>query len=157
MGSIGKYLFSIVACALLISICKTVLPQKSVVGSLVKMICGVLLSITIISPLRRISFNDMYSIYSRIKIDGEMVAEDGSQMSKIQLEDSIKECVASYIFDKATSLELSVDTEVFLSNETVPRPNEIHITGNASPYAKAQLTQIIIRDLSIPEENILWN
>ena len=58
---------------------------------------------------------------------------------------------------KAKALNLDITANVEFGREDVPIPTEIYLYGNASPYAKYELTRYITEQLGIPEENQVWN
>ena len=66
----------------------------------------------------------------------------------------IKSRVQAYILDKADSFGTSLEVEVILDQDHIPV--SVELQGNISPYARAQLTEIIEEDLGIPKEHQLW-
>ena len=68
----------------------------------------------------------------------------------------IKERTQSYILDKAQSLNAVLDVEVTLSDDEIPVPVKVCITGKVSPYARGRLENLIIEDLGIEKENQIW-
>lgn len=156
MHTIGKYLFAVIAVCLLISICKTFIPSKGIVGSVFKLVCGVILASVLISPVTNFPTNDLQSFYGSIHSDAVSITNKGEEIAKAELSNSIEESLKAYICDKASAINLDLDIQILLNNETIPQPKEVRINGNASPYAKKQLIQIICRDLAIGEENIKW-
>ena len=157
MQSIGQYIFSVIGAALFISICKSILPKNNVVGSVSKLICGVLLTTVIVAPLKDIHFYDLSTFYSSIQTDAADLVNEGTETARVNLSEGIKERTTTYICDKASAIGLSLEIDVFLNNEDIPKPKEIHIAGDVSPFAKKQLMEIIHNDLDIAEENIKWS
>jgi hypothetical protein len=47
--------------------------------------------------------------------------------------------------------------EVELSDEEIPVPKTVSVTGKISPYAKKQLSEMMERELGIKVENQKWN
>ena len=156
MHTIGKYLFAVIAVSLLISICKIFVPSKGVVGSVLKLVCGVILASVMIAPITNFRANDLQSFYNSIHSDALSMTNKGEEIAKTELSKSIEENLAAYIFDKASALNLDLDIQVLLNDEDIPQPTGVRIKGNVSPYAKQQLLQIICVDLNIGEEDIEW-
>jgi hypothetical protein len=69
---------------------------------------------------------------------------------------SIKARSEAYILDKAAELALSVEVEVTLSNDEIPLPVSVRVSGKASNYAKSRLQAIITQDLGINKEHQVW-
>lgn len=156
MHIIGKYLFSVIAVSLLISICKTLFPDKGIVGSVLKLICGVLLAFAIITPFQNLNIDNMQSLYSVISNDAAGITCQGEKIAKEELLKSIDENLTAYILDKAGAMDLDLEIQFQFNEEAIPQPKGITIKGNASPYARTQLIRTISTDLGIGEENIKW-
>ena len=83
-------------------------------------------------------------------------ATAGEQQAKSALRESIKQRTEAYILDKAKTLAAQVAVEVTLSNEAIPVPIAVRISGNISPYARMQLQTILQEELGIPKEAQAW-
>ena len=156
MHAIGKYLFAVIAVSLLISILKTFVPTKGIVGSVMKLVCGTIIAYVLIIPFTDFCVFDLQSFYNGIRSDAASVTKIGEEHTKAELSKCIEENAVTYILDKASAMALDLDIQLQLSNDTIPCPEELKIVGNASPYAKKQLIQAICRDLGIGEEHIKW-
>ena len=154
---IGKYILSVIAASLLISICKLMLPKNSVIGAVSKLICGTILVIAIFIPFKNIELYDVSSFYYGIEDYASVAVQEGSEITRVKLCEVIKERVTSYIFDKAAAQGVNLEVEVLLSDDKIPELTQIRMKGDISPYSKHQLIQSICNDLNIAEDNIQWN
>ena len=88
--------------------------------------------------------------------DAYIAIESGQNMAAESLTASIKAQTESYILEKAKTLDMQIRVEVKMSNDQIPVPCSVTLTGSASPYAKKQMTNMIVNDLGITEENQKW-
>jgi hypothetical protein len=58
--------------------------------------------------------------------------------------------------DKAQALNTALEVEVTLSDDEIPIPVKVRLSGKVSPYAKGRLQQIISEELGIERENQIW-
>lgn len=77
-------------------------------------------------------------------------------MASEELRTIIKSRVEAYILDKAESYGAKLKVEVMLSEDQVPVPMSVRITGSISPYGKKMVTQLIREDLGIASEEQVW-
>ncbi len=157
MGSIKAYVFRIIAAAIVCSIAGCLLKDKTPSGRMVHLLCGILMSITILSPIAGISFQNLTNIYSSISLDAEQYVTDGKKAAQEDAADIIKSQTEAYILDKAKSLGLQIAVEVELDVSNYSVPCGAVITGAVSPYAKGTLETYMQEQLGIPKENQQWN
>ena len=156
MSAIGRYLLSVVAVALLISISNTLVKKGNAVSSIAKLLSGLVLTIVIVSPWTDLRISDFTSLNTSVEIEASNLVQEGKQIAQEELADSIKTQLCSYILDKASELGLNPAIEVVITDETPPSINKIIINGAASPYAKQRLIQVIRNDFGITEECLEW-
>lgn len=157
MGSVGQYLFAVVCAAIVASLTISVVDNKSAASSLVKVISGLFIVITMLAPLRKFSFIDIADYWENMKMDASAAIANGEQSTKNELIACIAKQTESYILDKASALGLDLSVEVFVGNDEIPIPESVVLSGNASPYAKIKLQDMISGELGIAEANIAWN
>lgn len=157
MRMIGKYLLSVIAVSLLIALCKLILPSKGVVGAVLKLVCGVLLAFTFLTPFQSLDLGGLQNIYTSIQSDAAGFINDGEEIAKSELKQSIAAELSAYILDKATAMDLDLEIQLLLTEDSLPQLESVKIKGDASPYAKKQLVQIICEDLGISEESVQWH
>ena len=153
----GQYLFAVVCAAIVASLSISVVDNKSAASSLVKVISGLFVVITMIAPFRKFSFIDIADYLESVKINASAAIAYGEQSSKNELIACIEEQTESYILDKASALGLDISVQVFVSGDATPIPNRVVIKGHAAPYARIELHNVISGELGIAEANISWN
>lgn len=121
-----------------------------------KLIAGLFLTFTVISPVANISFESISDFASGYSYAGAQAAAAGESLTKETIAASIKARTEAYILDKATTFDVELKVEVTLSDEDIPYPQDVRLSGKVSPYAKAQLQAIIAEDLGIEKERQIW-
>lgn len=156
MDQIRQYIISITVAAIICAIISGLIGKKGTQGSIIKLLCGLFLSITIISPWLHLDVNYIADYFNEIKIDAGDSVDHGQTLANMSREAIIKAQTEAYILDKASSMQLDITVEVTLSDTDLPVPYSVVLRGSASPYAKQNLQRIITSDLGIPEENQEW-
>ena len=156
MENIRQYLLSVTASAIICSLITSITEKKGTYAAIVRMLCGLFMAITMISPLLHIRLSDFSVYYGSIMADADTAASNGSFMANEAMAAIIKRETETYILDKASSMGLSLEVEVSLSDSDTQQPQKVWLRGAASPYAKQKLKEMIANDLGIPEENQTW-
>ena len=156
MDDVRKYLFSIIAAAIFSCIVISLMDKKAVFFPFVKLLTGVFISFTIISPLIKVHLGDISEYFSNIELDAQAVTNAGVDINENEMARIIKEQAEAYILDKATALGLDVQVSVTLSSQMPPVPYVVQLSGVAAPYNKKKLEKVIVEDLGIMEENLIW-
>ena len=156
MDTIRAYLLTVVSASIICALVIEIIGKKSPYIAAIKLLLGLFLSITVISPLVKINFNDITSYFEDFHIAATTVTDDGENTADTAMMALIKENTEAYILEKATALGASLDVDVTVSIFESPIPTAVIIKGAISPYAKKELQNIIEKDLAIPRENQLW-
>jgi len=152
----SDYILRIVAAAMICASAGVLMPAKSTIGQMVKLLCGVLLTVTVISPLTKVSFRNISDYFDDLSVDADSYVEEGSIAMQEQLTAIIKEKSESYILDKAGQMGLQIAVEVALDEDNNSIPCGITITGKVSAYSKKILSGYISDTLGIAKENQIW-
>ena len=156
MDSMRHYILSIVIAAFISCIIKNLIGDKSGHGKIVSIICGVFLTVVVLSPVLDLKIPDLMSFTDDFKNDAEDIVSITQGETQTQLRTIIKERTESYILDKAASMNSDIRVEVILDDVTsIPAAAIIH--GDISPYNKAILSQYLVDSLGISEESQTWN
>lgn len=152
MEAVRQYIISVVAAALLCGIVTGLMPGGQA-SQIIKMVCGLFLAYTVLQGLTGldIRFPDWESFAAT---DARQAAAMGESLGEEAQAQVIKEQTRAYILDKATALGLTLEVEVTLDEEKIPR--EVTIKGQASPYERQRLQSIIALELGISKENQQW-
>lgn len=155
MDMIREYAVSIIAAALLCSIVAN-LPNSGTVKSIVRMVCGMILTLTMIAPLRKVDLSLQYPVTSFFPDAAAEASAAGEDLSRKAIQKIIKEKSEAYILDKAAELHADITAEVILTTEELPVPEAAVISGSISPYAKQQLGKLLETQLGIAKERLEW-
>ncbi len=156
MQGIREYLLSVTAAAIICAIAKHIVGEKGSGGKIIRVVTGIFLLITLISPIMRVRIESIEEYFNDIRFDADSIAANGSEMANDALGKIIKEQTEAYILDEATRLGAQMDVEVILSDTYPPEPRQVVIKGSASPYQKQNISQYISHYLGIPQENQIW-
>ena len=157
MEAVCRYLVSVTAAAIICGIINSVLEKSKTAAAIGKLLTGLFLAITVISPLIKIELSDFLMYTDALSADAQMAVSAGETAADNVLREIIISKTEAYILDKATSLDASLTVKVELSDGDPPQPSAVQLFGTISPYAKAQLTRYITEQLGIPKEAQQWN
>ena len=154
MDGIRNYIMGVVAVSMICSIVLTLSSKGKTTYKIITMICGVVMTMAIISPItniKPISFGtDMLDIYD----DGKQVALTASEDSRKELRSIIQERIQAYILNMATTYDCSLDVLVTLNEDNTP--DTVELVGDISPGSKVKLQKQIENDIGIPKERQKW-
>ena len=156
MDTIRAYLLTVVSASIICALVTELIGKKSPYIAAIKLLLGLFLSITVISPLVKINLNDISSYFEDFHVDGVSVTEDGEIAANAEMSTLIKENTETYILEKARALGASLNIDVTVTGSAPPIPTTVIIKGTVSPYTKKELQNMIEKDLAIPKENQLW-
>lgn len=156
MDGFRQYLISISAAAIVCGIVKCLSDEKSTSGAIVRLVAGLVMAVTVISPLVTLHPGGLPDLPDHLLASAQAAAETGEEMSRTQEKVIIKDALEAYILDKASSYGADLSAEFYWSAEDPLFPESVILHGTVSPYAKIQLQQIIARDLGIAKENQTW-
>lgn len=152
----GKYLLSVVGAALLCGIVTNLLGEKGAMGAAVKLLAGIYMTLTIITPWGDLRLDELSQLKDQITADGERITLSGQNATRDAMAESIIANTRTYILDKAETFGAELTVEVMLDDSTIPVPCGVRIRGSISPYNREKLSSIIQRDLGIPTEAQIW-
>lgn len=157
MGSIGQYLLSIVAAALLASISNMLIEKKGAIGSVLKLITGIALAMLIVSPWTDLRFDNFGDPFSYAEAEAASVVQQGKQTAQSEVAAYIKAQTEAYILDKAFAFGLDISVDVTLTEDAPPSVASVSVYGSAAPYARKQMSLQICEDLGVTEECLTWS
>ena len=155
MDEILQYVLGVCAAAM---ICAMILcfAEKGPMEPLLKLICGLILTFTLIDPLLNISDGNWSALGIDVRQDAEAAADKGIEQARKSVSQIIKEDAETYIQDKARELGLHLNISIDLSEQSLPVPESATVKGIIPPYAKQKLTAILEEELGIKRENQKW-
>ena len=146
----------IIGAAIICAVVGGLVGTKTTIGRIIALLCGVLMTVTVISPLGNISFYGVGDLWDDLSLDAEQYVHSGVAVAEKQKADIIKSQSEAYILDKANRLGLQIAVEVELDENNGNIPCSVTISGNVSPYAQIQLESYMTDTLGIPKENQKW-
>lgn len=155
MDRLQTYILSVCAAAILCALANHFF-AKNTAATIGKMMTGLLLTITVLQPLRSTNRGWLENFSLNIDMNVSEAVANGQAESQKALGDIIKENTEAYILQKASSLNSKISVEVGVSSDTIPIPERVYVSGTIAPYARQQLEIWIERDLGIPKENQVW-
>ena len=156
MDAIRAYLLSVIGAAIISALSINFLGKNDAQSAIIKLLAGLFLSITVISPWTRIRLNNISSYFESLKVNADDVVSSGTAVADTALDQIIKERTETYILDKASSYTANINVDVTLSKSTPRTPESVVIYGTVAPYVKQQLQKVMEDDLAIPKENQYW-
>ena len=156
MDSIRIYILSLLAAAMICSIVNTWLAEKGTHGTIIKLLSGLFLTITFLSPLVEFKVSDISEGLSDYSVQAQTAAAVGQESYANNFADIIKKRTEAYILDKASGWNLDLQIEVTLSESDPPIPDSVLLIGDVSPYAKRQLSYWMENELAIVKEKQTW-
>lgn len=156
MDGLKQYIISIVSVAVISAILMRVVSGKTSSQKFVRLMCGIVMIITIVSPWTRLSIDEYVKYFESVRSDALSTKEDGEAYLQRQLQRSIKENTEAYILDKAVLLGADIHVSVICDTSDIPVPVSVELSGNISPSAKIRLQQILQKDIGIPEDKQIW-
>lgn len=156
MDGIREYLLQIISAALICGILLRIMGKKGMLTETVKLLAGVYMTITVLSPWVNIPTGSLEDITGDLSLDAEALAQEGKNSAQEAISAIIKERSETYILDKASSLGVSLTVEVRLTVDALPYPAGVTLSGPISPYAKSILADYISDNLGISMEDQKW-
>ena len=156
MDFIGQYILGLVSAAVFCAIINCLISAKGSHGAILKMLCGIFMTVTLVSPVLKLKLSDLTQFIDVISYDAQESVQEGTQKALDSKLSIIKQKSEAYILDKAAYWGLNLMVEVTLSGTNPPIPESVMLKGTASPYAKKQLSQCIADELGISEDQQKW-
>ena len=155
MTEIRQYILSVIVISFLCGLAHLFL-NGSNLDSVVKLITGLMITITVVSPFTQDQDLSLNTYFETISSEGKWAVADGQEASLNAAAELIKEKTESYICDKAAEMGAVITVEVMLDDGAPPVPSAVTVRGSVSPYIKKQLVYCLQKDLGINEDKQVW-
>ena len=156
MNSIKSYLLHVASAGFLLSLILAVIP-KGRVQQIAKFVGGLVLILTVITPVMKLDTDDLARSISRFHMTAQQDRTGIEISNRNILAQLIKDQCQTYISDKAEALGFEVSAEITLSEEgDYPYPVSVVLRTDASQKERDHLENIIVQDLGIPPERQEW-
>ena len=156
MENLRQYIIAVTAAAMICSIAKSISSEKNTAGTILRLIAGIFMCVTVLSPVVRLDFSALPALSENFVEQANAAAAQGKNATADEINTIITEQIQAYILDKAEAFGSRLQVEVHIATDGSYRPEIVTLQGNISPYAKSRLQQIIEEDLQIPKEDQQW-
>lgn len=153
MVGVREYLTSIMTASLICGIVIGITRKTGSISSIIKLLAGLFMSITVLNPLISIRLNDAQLFWDNLTIDADHAASMGKDAALAEMNEIIIERTCAYILEKAEEYGADIQIEIDLQDLV---PNSVKISGAVSPYVKQQLSKYIMTNLGISLEDQHW-
>ncbi|MEA4895330.1 MAG: stage III sporulation protein AF [Oscillospiraceae bacterium] len=156
---VGEWVRAIAGTALICA-AATALTPKGKVKNVLKMLCGIVLIIAMISPILKQDFPSLSMDMSEYRKRADEIIgkskEKENSLSRTIIEDELE----TYILDKAKSLNVelkSVEVSVKWGDEGSWYPYEAHLKADIPDREKNLISNSIEAELGVPDERQYWS
>ena len=156
MDFMGNYIVKLLAASLICGAAVQLLGNKGSMGSLIRLIAGLFMAVTVISPWAQVRISHISDYFEDVSSDSEQIVMAGEEQARDMLVSIIKERTQAYILDKANSYGAELAVEVSVDGSDTPAPCAVRISGSISPAGKKALSNLIQKELGIPLEEQAW-
>ena len=156
MEGLHQYLIGVTAAAIVCAIAKSVFEEKTVSGSMISLIAGIVMTVSVLSPVVTLKLDKLPELTADLTSEASVAVAEGKDMAAAERNAIITEQVGAYILDKAAAFGAALKVEVLMPTDGDIQPEGVILYGNVSPYAKLQLQKIIAEDIGIGKEKQQW-
>lgn len=155
MDTIHQYVIAIISAAIVCSVIKGIVGNGLSHG-IIKILCGSFLAFTFLKPISEVSFDSVFASMSLEIDEGDRLITEGQNASRAAIQKEITDRITKLIAQKAKDIGVEITVQVIYSEDSVPIPIALEITGEITPYARVQLSHYIRSEFGIGEEGIHW-
>ncbi len=148
----AKTLISLIITAYLCGIIPD-LVQTTALHQILKMICGLVLTISILGVLRNVDLTFPELIPGE---SAQRYINEGEAISKDAMAAIIKTKAEAYILDKAAEENAEITVTISLDDGEPPLPESAVIGGSLSAKGKRTLEAVFFEQLGIAKEKLTW-
>lgn len=156
MDDIRQYIIGVVAAALLCGISTALIHEKTAMAAAVKFITGLLMVLAVLQPWTKISLDIFTDWRDGISADASNIVSYGKESANAAYCAGIKEQLVSYIQDEAKALGAEISVQIILTDDDVPVPKRVVLSGSISPSGKQTMSTLLTERLGISREEQIW-
>lgn len=154
--TVREYLIGVMAAALLCGIVKSLLPGNGTMGSVIKVLLGILMILAVVRPWVTLELDSFLNWKDGVTMDAQSIVSNAQSNASETVKTRIKEECEAYILAKAEVLGAEVEVLVVLSDEMPVKPVGVTVRGPLSPFAKQKLSDMMTQELGIKEDAQEW-
>lgn len=156
MEGLFSDILSVIGGAMVCGVILSLVP-KGPFEALLKMICGLFLTLCLLYPLIHFPYPTIPDDWlSEEGFSPEEASSLGEEFARRELCQCIKREAEEYILDKAAAMNVLLSADVSLSDSEIPVPAAVTVYTSADPSTREVLSQFLSEDLGISKENQLW-
>lgn len=156
MNGLRAYILSVCGAAIISAVISRFLGNKGAASGISKLVIGIFLVLTVLGPVASLDIRDVQGLPLDLETEAGEAVRLGEEIAYQALSENIKSRTGAYILQKAQSMGLEITVQVIVSDDPIPVPSKVYISGNAAPYTKQQMQSIIQQELGIAKENQIW-
>ena len=146
-----EYLLGIIAAAFAISLINCLCGRGAGLGTR-RLVSGILLTLAVFRPLGNLELT--FPEPEEFRFDAEEAVSAGMEQADSMRLQRITERYCAYILTKAAALGLEAEVQVTVGEDAYP--DAVTVTAAASPVERQELTGILVRELGIEKEAVVW-
>ena len=127
--SLREYLLSVTSAAVVCAVVQRLCVSKGSGQSIMKMLLGIFMALTVFSPLTEISLKDFDPFTGQIEQQAQAAVEEGKTVAKNALAECISQRIVTYILDKASQMDVQLTVQVELTQTEIPVPCKVYLQG----------------------------
>ena len=156
IAAMREYVIHVTATALICAVVFRLFQGSGSGKMIVKLLCGIVLAFSILQPVKQVHFSVIDEFTRDFGQEADRAVNEGKNTSATAWSESITEGTEAYILEKTKAMNVDLTVEVELSEDELPMPAGVTLTGKVSPYVKSVLSDMIEQDLNIPKESQTW-
>lgn len=142
----------ICAGAFLVSMIASIFPRDEQM----KWLCGLILIVVVIFPLRQFDLQEFWQITDEIGMDARAITTQAREDTLQSIRQGIIERTRAYILDEAEALGVQIRVIALSLDEEKLTPDRVELQGNMSAYVRGVLSDQLEKDLGIGKEDQIW-
>ena len=156
MNAIGELILKIACAGIVCAILRQIVGKEGFLSGTITLVTGLYMLITVAGGLFMLPDMRFDTVFTQVGDAAQELTQQGNEQGKNALSDIISQRFGAYILDKAHRLGAELTVEVMLSDDQVPVPRGVRLTGSISPYNKTVLSDWIDEQLGIGKEDQIW-
>lgn len=120
----------------------------------ISLLCGLLLTFTLVSPVLDLELPSLDSIVIPFSEDAAAISGRGEAQTQDAIAAIIQQEMEAYIHSRAEALGAEVQAQVSLNEALLPK--SVQLDGTVSTALRMQLSEILESELGIPKEQQIW-
>ena len=156
MSAIGALILKIACAGIICAILRQIVGKEGFLSGTITFITGLYMLITVAGGIFTLPDTGFDMFFTQISDQADALTQQGNEQGKNTLSEIISQRFQAYILDKAHRLGAELTVEVVLSDDQIPVPRRVRLTGSISPYNKGLLSDWIDEQLGIGREDQVW-